>query len=170
MPDPAGSIRRFVVAPMLLAAAFAGACAPGAGGPGAGGPGGFAVPVEVSEVRSQTVRDAFRAIGTIEAEENVRVVAEVAATVEALPFAEGRTVAPGAVLAQLDDREFRAESQRAEAQRQLAQTNFDRARTLFEQQAISERERDDARAALSVAEANATLAKVRFDVDEFPPM
>jgi len=163
VPRPADLTRRCCVAAPLLLAALSVACAPGAGGRGAGGPGGFAVPVEVANVRSQTVRDAFRAVGSIEADENVRVVAEVAASVQSLPFAEGQTVAPGAVLAQLDDREFRAESQRNEAQRQLAQTNFDRARTLFEQKAISERERDDARAALSVAEANATLAKVRLE-------
>jgi membrane fusion protein (multidrug efflux system) len=148
-------------AALVLAAAGLASCAPKGGG--RGGFGGFAVPVEVAEVRTQTVRDAFRAVGTVEADENVRVVAEVAASVRALPFVEGQPVARGATLAQLDDREFRAESQRADAEHQLANANFERARKLFDQNAISQRELDDAHAALSVAEANASLARVKLE-------
>ena len=147
----------------LLAIALPVASCGGGGAKGKGGFGDFATPVEVVEARTQTVRDAFRAVGTIEADENVRVVAEVAATVRSLPFAEGQPVAAGATLAQTDDREYRAEQQRTEAEHQLASANFERAKKLFEQNAVAQRELDDARAALSVAEANASLARVRFE-------
>ncbi len=121
------------------------------------------LPVEVAEVRARAVRDEFRAVGTIEADENIQVVSELNAVVRALPFTEGQHVAAGALLAQLDDREFRAEAERAEAERRQAASNHERSQKLAEQHLISPRELDDARAALDVAEANAALASARLD-------
>jgi len=132
------------------------------GGPG----GGFQmppVPVEVSEVRDQTVRDQFRALGTIESDEDVLIVSELDGTLRAIPFAEGQPVQKGALLAQIDDRELKADAQRAEAQRQLAVANFERSKKLAEGGAISQRELDDARSTSQVAEATASLASVRLE-------
>ena len=129
------------------------------------GPAGFQMPpmpVEVAEVRPQTVRDQFRALGSIESDEIVQVVSELNATGARISFPEGEPVAKGALLAQLDDREFRAEAMRAEAQRELAEANAQRAERLFEQQVISPQQRDDARTELKVAEANEALAKARL--------
>jgi membrane fusion protein (multidrug efflux system) len=130
------------------------------------GAGGFKmppVPVEVSEVRAQIVRDAFRAVGTLEAEDDVTLSSENAGVVRSLSFAEGQPVKKGQVVARLDDRELKAEADRAEAERKQAATNFDRSRRLAEQQAISPQELDNASSALQVAEANASLAHVRLD-------
>jgi membrane fusion protein (multidrug efflux system) len=120
------------------------------------------VPVEVAEAQSRTVRDQFRAVGTIESDENIHVVSELNATVSRLSFAEGSAVAQGAVLAQLDDREFRATAQRAEAQRELAEANAERAEKLLEQHAISQQQLDDARTTLKVARADESLAKTQL--------
>lgn len=148
----------FVALLLAAAAAFAGC---------AGGPrGGFQMPpmpVEVADVRSEVVTDRFRGVGTIEAEETVRIVNEIAGVVRELPFAEGRPVAQGALIARLDDSELSAESARADALRDQARTNHERVRQLFSQQAASQQEMDDASSAFKVAEANAVVARTRLE-------
>ena len=136
------------------------------GGCGGGGPGGFQLPpmpVEVVDVKSEAVTDRFRAVGTIEAEETVRIVNEISGVVRELPFAEGQPVAEGDLIARLDDSELAAESARADALRDQARTNHQRVQQLFEQHAASQQEMDDVGSALKVAEANAVVARTRFE-------
>ena len=121
------------------------------------------VMVEVAPVETQVVKDQFRALGSLESEELVLIVSELNAVVKRIPFEEGQPVAQGALLAQLDDREIKAEAMRAEAQAELAKANSERSKKLAEQNAISEQEKDDAIASLKVAEANADLAKARLE-------
>jgi membrane fusion protein (multidrug efflux system) len=120
-------------------------------------------PVEVASVQTETVRDRFRALGSVEANEIVQIVSEVNAVARALPFAEGQVVHRGQVLARLDDDEIGAEARRADALRDQAKVNHERARQLFEEKAASPQELDDASAALKVAEANAELAHARLN-------
>jgi membrane fusion protein (multidrug efflux system) len=130
-----------------------------------GGGGGFQMPpvrVEVSAVQNEVVRDRFRALGTVEASEIVKVVSEVNAVARALPFAEGQPVRRAELLAQLDDAEIAAEALRAEALRDQARSSLDRVQQLHEQGAASPQERDDASAAFKVAEANLRLAEARL--------
>ena len=119
-------------------------------------------PVEVATVQTETVRDRFRALGSVEANENVQIVSEVEAVVRALPFAEGQVVRRGQLLARLDDDEIGAEARRADALRDQAKVNHERVRQLAEQKAASPQELDDTSAALKVAEANAQLAHARL--------
>ena len=120
-------------------------------------------PVETATVQTETVRDRFRALGSVEANEIVQIVSEVNAVVRALPFAEGQVVRRGQVLARLDDDEIGAEAHRADALRDQAKVNHERVQQLFEQKAASPQELDDASAALKVAEADAQLAHARLD-------
>lgn len=121
------------------------------------------VPVEVSEVRPRTVRDQFRALGSIESEATIQVVSELGARVLRLPFEEGQRVPRGELLAQLDDREYRAEAERTEAQRDQARANLERARKLFDQKLTSPQDLENSQTALKVAEASAALAGARLD-------
>lgn len=133
---------------------------------GGGGRGGFAMPptpVEVEEARPRVVRDRFRALGSVQSRDNIEVVSELNAIVVELPFTEGQSVARGALLARLDDREIRAAADRATAQHERAASDQERAQKLFEQQAISQRELDDARTAERVAAADEALAHARLD-------
>jgi len=144
----------------ILLALLAAGCA------GKGGHAGFQMPptpVEVASVQSRTVRDQFHALGSIASDEQIEVVSELSAVVKELSFTEGQAVQQGAQLAHLDDREIRADAERAEAQHEQAQSNFERAKKLLEQNAISTQEMDDAKTALKVAEANAALARARLD-------
>ncbi|HTO90199.1 MAG TPA: efflux RND transporter periplasmic adaptor subunit [Candidatus Sulfotelmatobacter sp.] len=135
-------------------------CAPGAGKTGFQMP---PTPVEVATVQSRTVRDQFHALGGIASDEQIEVVSELSAVVEELTFVEGQAVEKGTQLARLDDREIRADAERAEAQREQAESNFKRSEKLLEQNAISPQEMDDAKTALKVADANEALAKARLD-------
>lgn len=131
-----------------------------------GGPGGFQMPptpVEIANVNAQTVRDQFRALGGVASVDQIEVVSELSATVVELPFVEGQALEQGALIARLDDREFQAESERAEAQHEQAKANFERARRLVAENAISQQGMDDASTTLKVAAANAALARARFD-------
>jgi membrane fusion protein (multidrug efflux system) len=138
----------------------------GRGGAGrAGGRAGFQMPpmpVEVSPVETRAVRDQFRALGGIEASEIIEVTSEMAGVVRELPFGEGLPAAKGALLARLDDLEAGADAARAEAQRELAQSNARRAAALAEQQLISQQSLDDVRTALKIAEANESQVKARL--------
>jgi len=147
-------------APLLLALALTSG---GCGGPRGGGFQMPPMPVEVADVKSEAVTDRFHGVGTIEAQETVRIVNEIAGVVRELPFAEGRSVAEGELIARLDDSELSAESARADALRDQARTNHQRVQQLFEQQAASQQEMDDAASALKVAEANAVVARTRFE-------
>jgi membrane fusion protein (multidrug efflux system) len=160
MRSAASAIRRTgdLAAVFLVVAPLAG-CAGRAGG-------GFEMPpvaVEVAEVHGEGITDRFRAVGTIEAGEMVKIVNEISAVVRELPFAEGQRVKKGDPLARLDDSELVAELARAEALRDQARTNHQRVRQLVEQQAASQQELDDASSALKVAEANAVVARTRYE-------
>jgi len=151
-------IRR--LAPVVLLAAWAALVA--SCGRQAGGFQMPPVPVEVSDVAQEAVRDRFRALGSVEASEIVNIVTEVNAVVRELPFAEGQAVKAGELLARLDDVEIGAEAKRASALRDQARTNHERISQLYEQKAASSQELDDASAAFKVAEANAQLADARW--------
>jgi membrane fusion protein (multidrug efflux system) len=152
-----------MLAPVLFASLLLALSSCAKGGAGAGGFKMPPTPVEVSPVQSQTVRDQFHALGTIESENNVQITAEVTGVVRSLPFIEGQPVEQGAMIASLDDREAKAESDRAEAQRQLAAADYDRAQKLADKQLNSAQDLDNARANMKVAEANADLARVHLE-------
>jgi membrane fusion protein (multidrug efflux system) len=80
-----------------------------------------------------------------------------------LPFAEGRAVRSGELLAKLDDRETGAEVVRDEAQRDQARANLRRAEKLATEHLISDQQLEDARTALRVAEATAAASHARLD-------
>lgn len=164
-PTPRGFRSRpsALAATLVIAAAGVVSCAPKAGGPG--GHGGFQMPpmpVEVAEVQPQHMRQQFRALGSIEADESIEVTSEESGVVKALPFKEGGWVTEGALLARLDDREARAAAERTQAQREQAESNARRAETLAQQQVISTSELDDVRSALKVAKANDSEAQTRL--------
>lgn len=149
----------------LLLALFVTSCAK----PHAGGPGGAAgmkmppMPVEVAQVAPRTVRDQFHALGSLEAGDIVKVAGEASGVVVRLPFEEGRAVRGGALLAQLDDREVRADLAQTTAQRDQAKANLTRAEKLAAENLISAQQLEDTRTALRVADAAVGAAAARYD-------
>lgn len=127
--------------------------------------GGFTrppMPVEIAEVKMQEVSDKFEAVGTIEAIEAVTIVSEINASVISLPFEEGSQIKRGDLIAQLDDSQLSAEVSRTEAIYNQSQANYQRVKSVVDQNAGTPQDLDDALAALKVAEANLNLAKARL--------
>ncbi len=163
--------RSTLFAASILLATTLGACEnddeQAGGPPGGGGPGGGGeappMPVETATVEATGMDDEFTVVGNLDAEYEIDVVTEIAARVVALPFAEGRTVERGDLLARLDDAQIRAELQRAEALVQQRRTNYERVRTVVSEQAGAPQDLDDAAAALAVAEADLALVRARLD-------
>ena len=92
-------------------------------------------------------------IGTVAAVQGVTVSADLPGIVEAIQFDSGERVSPGAVLVRLDTRQERAQLAAAEAQRDLARLNLERARQLLEKDVIAQAEFDGIAAAAKQAEA-----------------
>ncbi len=134
------------------------------GGPKAGAGGGMRMPpmpVEVSRVEPQVIRDGFSALGSIDASLRVEVVSEVDAVVRELPFAEGQPLSQGDLIAVLDDAEIGAEAQRAKALAAQAKSNYQRSQRLREEDTISDQELERVETEWRVAEANQALAEAR---------
>ncbi|MEZ4386135.1 MAG: efflux RND transporter periplasmic adaptor subunit [Candidatus Krumholzibacteriia bacterium] len=152
---------------ILLVGAALSALIVGCGGkPGqaGGGRGGFPpMPVETAAVTASGMTDAFTAIGSLDAEYEIEVVAELAARVVDLPFREGQRLEAGDPIANLDDAQLQAELQRAEALVQQRRATFQRVRSVVNQQAGAAQDLDDAAAALAVAEAELAMVHVQLD-------
>lgn len=129
-----------------------------AGGPGAGGPPSMPpMPVDVDTARYQSVVDAVRATGRIEALQAVDLRPDEQGRVTGLHFYEGQFVGRGAALVTIDDAMPRAQAERAAAERDLARQQLERVRLLRQQNASSA-------ADLERAEANARSAAAALAV------
>jgi len=131
----------------------------------AGGGGGFQrppTPIEVGLVNNALIADKFVTVGTIEAHEAIIVTSEIDGIVTALPFPEGGRVEKGDLIAQLEDRQLRAEASRARALKTQKQATYDRVQTIVDQGAGAAQDLDDAVANLKVAEADLSLANARL--------
>jgi membrane fusion protein (multidrug efflux system) len=97
-------------------------------------------------------------VGTAAPVQGVTLSADLPGVVHRIAFESGQRVAAGMTLVELDTRQERAQLASAEAQRDLAQTDFARAETLLEQKLISQSEFDQAQARFK--QANAAVAEI----------
>jgi membrane fusion protein (multidrug efflux system) len=114
-------------------------------------------PEAVTTIVAQQVEwpDTLSAIGSVAAVQGVMVSADLSGTVDRVLFDSGRAVRQGEVLVELDTRQEKAQLAAAEAQRDLARTNFDRMQGLLKDNVISRAEYDSATADDKQAEARA---------------
>jgi membrane fusion protein (multidrug efflux system) len=169
--ERSGRPRPRAFAALLLAALIA-ACGgkePGAAkpqGPGAGAP--QALPVAVLEARPQRVPVTLEAVGRAEGSREVEVRARVTGILEKQLFREGEPVRAGAALYRIDRAPFeialaqaRAVLEQERARLDRAQLEAGRLRQLVDDRAISQREYDDATAALRQTRASVLAAQAR---------
>lgn len=125
-----------------------------------------ATPVSVATVAKSdvTVWDEFS--GRLEAVERVDIRSRVAGAVQAVHFREGALVKQGELLITIDPAPYVAEVERAEAQvasararQSYARSEQERARRLWDERAIAQRELDERVNAGSEAEANLRAAQ-----------
>jgi len=136
---------------------------PGTGAGAGDGPGGRATPVSVRVADTGDLEVTLRASTTLRARAQVDVVPKQSGLVARILVEEGSRVQEGQLLAQLDDAEWRLQSEQAEARFRAAEDAVERGRALRAQQLIPEQEVErlvyDARA----AEADRGLARLRVE-------
>ena len=141
----------------------AGGAAAGKGGAGAGGAASMPpMPVDVDTARVRPIVDAVRATGRIEAVQAVELKSDEQGRITALLFQEGQYVARGAPLVRIDDSMLRAQAERADADRDLAQQQLARVRKLREQNAAPPADLERAEAAARSASAALNLLQLQI--------
>ncbi|HSS39931.1 MAG TPA: efflux RND transporter periplasmic adaptor subunit [Polyangia bacterium] len=125
-----------------------------------------ATPVSVATVAATEINTWDEFSGRLEAVERVDVRSRVAGAVQAVHFREGTLVKQGELLITIDPAPYAAEVDRAEAQVASAQarvsftrSELERARRLWEEKAIAQRELDERSNAGREAEANLRAAQ-----------
>jgi membrane fusion protein (multidrug efflux system) len=133
--------------------------------------------VDVVEVAYQTVPDEPEFIGEAEASRIVEIRSQVTGIMKERFFSEGRDVHKGEPLYQIDPVPFKAahisakaKVSQAKARLVQARQNLDRVKPLLAEQAVSQKDLDDAvaeelaaKAALEAAEGD--VVKAKFDLD-----
>lgn len=131
------------------------------------------IPVRTATVETRDLTEMLTLTGTLDPRAKVRVVSEVSARLLRVLKTEGDRVAQGAVLAVLDDTDFRLARDRAKALVDLAEANRaharaeeDRAVSLLKTDGIADKERLSAQVAIQVAEASASQARTELAIAE----
>jgi len=133
----------------------------GGGGRPGGAPGGFggapreaaAVPVEVTAVERRDLASYIETNGTLEAESEVDLVARTAGPIVELAAEENMAVRKGQILARIDSDETRARLEISRVSLDEAQTAYDRAEKLTQENLLSSEEFEQATARLESARA-----------------
>jgi multidrug efflux pump subunit AcrA (membrane-fusion protein) len=173
----------------IAAAAFATGCGSSAKTRSDAAPAAAAVPVDATEAIEQPIARFIRVTGTLAAQEDAEVAAETSGRVIATPVELGTRVAAGAELIRLAASETEAQLKEAEANAaqiearlglrdgsrfaidrvpevvnakasaELAQTEFDRIRTLLDQKVVSQAEFDQRRTQADAARQQYEIAR-----------
>lgn len=132
-----------------------GGSATGRPGTSAGGHGqpAASVPVEVSAVLRRSISSFIETNGTLEAENEVDIVARVTAPIVALEVEEGMEVRQGQLLARLDASELESRAEISRVNLQEAELAFERARTLRDSQLVSPEEFEQSQTRVETARA-----------------
>lgn len=134
----------------------------GATGPPGGGGAEAAVPVRTEPVARGSISDAIRATGTLEAEEEVDLVARGSGPVTEILVEEGDHVRRGQLLARLDDREARNLVAQRTVTLEEARLAFERASTQRERGLVSQEAYDTAASGLASAETQLEAARIQL--------
>lgn len=141
---------------------------PGAGGGhGAGGEAGHgsgeetaAVPVEIARAVRTSISSYIETNGTLEAENEVDIVARTEAPIIELHAEEGDAVRAGQVLARLDELEYRAQLEIARVALSEAKLAYGRAEKLKEENLLSPESYEQALSALEAAQAQFDASRI----------
>lgn len=127
---------------------------------------GASLPVQVLEIEPRRMVERLATTGTIRANEQIDLVSEITGVVEAIHFAEGEPVTRGRLLLKIDDKELRAQRERARYRLRLAEAREERQRELRRLGVISEQEYDVASSELNVLGAELALVEAQLQKTE----
>ncbi|RPH54615.1 MAG: hypothetical protein EHM89_18345, partial [Acidobacteria bacterium] len=117
------------------------------------------VPVTVTLVENQKLASNISLIGTINASNDVNVVAETQGVTQAVYVNVGDPVRKGTVLVKVDDEIPRSNLAAAEINYEKAKRDFDRSEVLYQENSISIAQLDAARLGLKAAENQRDIAR-----------
>jgi membrane fusion protein (multidrug efflux system) len=118
--------------------------------------------VEVVAVDQRDVPIYSEAVGTLEADVNATISAQVSGYLMTRNYTEGSVVTNGQILFQIDDRTYKASLDQAEAKVAKTKLDVERYTPLAQTQAISQQELDDAIQANAAAVAAAEVARLNY--------
>jgi len=121
-----------------------------------------AIPVISAPVVSRPLGTEIEAVGTARANESVDVTSKSSNIVTAIRFEEGDFVRRGDVLVELDSAETRAALAEAQAALADSESQFNRSRELYAQQALSVSQLDQIEATLKGDRARVNAASARL--------
>lgn len=119
--------------------------------------------VEYSVVEQRDVPILNDSVGTLEADVNATISAQVTGYLMSRNYSEGSVVTNGQILFQIDDRTYKAALDQAQAKVNKTQMDVERYTPLAKTQAISQQELDDAIQANAAAVAARDQAKLNFE-------
>jgi membrane fusion protein (multidrug efflux system) len=134
-------------------------------GPDAGTP-AAAVPVRTEHVPRRSISQYLQTNGTLEAENEVDLVARTSGPVTEILTEEGRTVRAGELMARIDEREPRNQAAIARVARDEAQLAFDRTEASWNEGLVSREAYDSALSKLAAAGAQLESAEIQLAYTE----
>ena len=138
----------------------------GMGGMMGGGQPSAAVPVQVEPVPRRSISQYLETNGTLEAENEVDIVARTSGPVTEINTEEGRFIRAGQLIARIDEREARNQVAISKVARDEAKLAFDRTKASWDEGLVSQEAYDTALSNLSSAEAQLESAEIQFAYTE----
>ena len=135
--------------------------------PGMGGSApSAAVPIQVVAVPRRSISQYLETNGTLEAENEIDIVARTSGPVTEINTEEGRLIRAGQLIARIDEREARNQVAISEVARDEAKLAFERTKNSWDEGLVSQEAYDTALSKLSSAEAQLESAEIQFAYTE----
>lgn len=125
-----------------------------------------ALRVSTYKVEPRDFSETISATGTVLADEGVELQAETSGKVTGIHFVEGAAVKKGALLVKLNDSDLRANLDRYNYSKKLAEVRFRRYEKLFAQKVISQDDYDTALSEMNVQQSFIDLYKAQIEKTE----
>ena len=138
----------------------------GMGGQMSGGAPSASVPVQVEPVPRRSISQYLETNGTLEAENEVDIVARTTGPVTEINTEEGRMIRSGQLIATIDEREARNQVAIATVARDEAQLSYDRTKSSWDEGLVSREAYDSALSQLSSAKAQLESAEIQLAYTE----
>lgn len=122
-----------------------------------------ALPVSIFKVTPGGLTDRIVATGTIVANEQVTLSAEVAGRITSINFVEGAEVRKGTVLVTINDAELVAQLEKVKYNLKLAEEREQRSNSLLQKEAVSQEEYDRVLTDLNTVRAEISLIEAQLD-------
>lgn len=120
------------------------------------------VNVEVETLQPQEFKSTLKLVGSVKAENDAVVSAEVSGRLNGFPYPKGEVVQKGTVIAVLDDAKLKQEVNRMEAMLLQAKEAYENQKTLFENKIGSETQLNNAKYVYD--QQRAALESMRIDL------